>query len=45
MPPSFLTREGHQKLQEELDYLRKAGLTPDELRAIEGENAAQLLKI
>jgi len=22
MPPSFLTREGHQKLQEELDYLR-----------------------
>jgi transcription elongation factor GreA len=22
MPPSFLTREGYQKLQEELDYLR-----------------------
>ncbi|UCH60810.1 MAG: transcription elongation factor GreA [Anaerolineales bacterium] len=22
MPPSFLTREGHQKLQEELEYLR-----------------------
>lgn len=22
MPPSFLTRQGHQKLQEELDYLR-----------------------
>ena len=22
MPPSFLTREGHQKLQEELDHLR-----------------------
>ena len=22
MPPSFLTREGHKKLQEELDYLR-----------------------
>ncbi len=22
MPPSFLTREGHEKLQEELDYLR-----------------------
>ena len=22
MPPSYLTREGHQKLQEELDYLR-----------------------
>ncbi len=23
MPPSFLTREGYEKLQEELDYLRK----------------------
>ena len=22
MPPSFLTRDGHQKLQEELEYLR-----------------------
>ncbi|HEY5669550.1 MAG TPA: transcription elongation factor GreA, partial [Anaerolineales bacterium] len=22
MPPSFLTKEGHKKLQEELDYLR-----------------------
>lgn len=44
MPPSYLTRDGHQKLQEELDYLRTEKRQEVALRLHEAMEGGELIE-
>ncbi|MBN1669135.1 MAG: transcription elongation factor GreA [Anaerolineales bacterium] len=44
MPPSFLTRQGHQRLQEELDYLRTVKRQEVAVRLHEAMEGGELIE-